>query len=56
MLHDPALISEVRAWLSKAAKDLAASAYESQADPPFADAIVFRSQQAVEKSLKAFLS
>ncbi|MGC9970448.1 MAG: HEPN domain-containing protein [Bryobacteraceae bacterium] len=56
MSPDPALIAEVRAWLSKAAKDLAAAQYESQADPPFADDIVFHSQQAVEKSLKAFLS
>ena len=56
MPHDPALVAEVRAWLSKAAKDLAAAAYESQAGPPFTDDIVFHSQQAVEKSLKAFLS
>jgi HEPN domain-containing protein len=56
MPHDPALIVEVRAWLSKAAKDLAAAEYESQAVPPFADDIVFHSQQAAEKSLKALLS
>jgi HEPN domain-containing protein len=56
MRHDPALVAEVRAWLSKAGKDLAAAAYELQADPPFADDIVFHAQQAAEKSLKAFLS
>jgi HEPN domain-containing protein len=56
MPHDPALAAEVRAWLSKAAKDLAAADYESRADPPFAEDIVFHSQQAVEKSLKALLS
>lgn len=56
MPPDPALIAEVRAWLSKASKDLAAAQYESQADPPFADDIVFHSQQAVEKALKAYLS
>jgi len=56
MPHDPALAAEVRAWLSKAGKDLAAAAYELQAKPPFADDIVFHAQQAVEKSLKAFLS
>ena len=56
MPHDPALIAEVRAWLSKAAKDLAAADYELRADPPFVEDIVFHSQQAVEKSLKAFLS
>jgi hypothetical protein len=32
----PALVAEVRAWLSKAGKDLAAARYELQADPPFA--------------------
>lgn len=56
MPHDPALIAEVRGWLSKAAKDLAAAEYELQADPPFAEDILFHSQQAAEKSLKAFLS
>ena len=56
MAHDPALVAEVRAWLSKAGKDLAAAQYELQADPPFSEDIVFHSQQAAEKSLKAFLS
>lgn len=53
---DPALLTEVRGWLVKGGKDLAAADYELQADPPFCDDIVFHSQQAVEKSLKAFLS
>jgi HEPN domain-containing protein len=56
MPDDPALVAEVRAWLSKGGKDLAAAEYELQADPPFADDIVFHAQQAAEKSLKAFLS
>jgi HEPN domain-containing protein len=56
MQHDPAHVAEVRAWLSKGGKDLAAAEYELQADPPFADDIVFPAQQAAEKSLKAFLS
>jgi HEPN domain-containing protein len=56
MPHDPALVAEVRAWLSKAGKDLAAAQYELQADPPFSEDIAFHSQQAAEKSLKAFLS
>ena len=56
MPYDPALVAEVRSWLSKGGKDLAAAEYELQADPPFADDIVFHAQQAAEKSLKAFLS
>ncbi len=56
MQHDPALVAEVRAWLSKAGKDLATAEYESRAEPPFTDDIVFHAQQAAEKSLKAFLS
>jgi HEPN domain-containing protein len=56
MPHDPALVAEVHAWLSKAGKDLGAAEYELQADPPFSDDIVFHAQQAAEKSLKAFLS
>ena len=50
MPHDPALVAEVRAWLSKAGKDLAAAEYELQADPPFSEDILFHSQQAAEKS------
>ena len=56
MPHHPSLAADVRGWLSKAGKDLAAAAYELQAKPPFADDIVFHAQQAAEKSLKAFLS
>ncbi len=56
MPHDPALVAEVNAWLTKARKDLATAAYEMQADPPFAEDVVFHSQQAAEKALKAFLS
>ena len=56
MPHDPALVAEVRAWLSKAAKDLATAEYELRADPPFTDDIAFHAQQATGKSLKAFLS
>jgi HEPN domain-containing protein len=56
MPHDPALVAEVRGWLSKAGRDLAAAQYELQAVPPFSEDIAFHSQQAAEKSLKAFLS
>jgi len=52
MPHDPALVAEVRAWLSKASKDLGAAQYELLADPPFSEDIVFHSQQAAEKIAK----
>ena len=56
MPHDPALVAETRAWLAKAARDLGAAVYELKAEPPFADDIAFHAQQAVEKTLKAFLT
>jgi HEPN domain-containing protein len=56
MPNDPALVAEIRSWLLKASKDLAAATYESQATPPFSEDIVFHAQQAVEKGLKAFLT
>lgn len=56
MPHDPARVAEARAWLLKARKDLDAADYELRADPPFSDDIAFHAQQAVEKTLKAFLS
>ena len=56
MPHDDALFAETRGWLIKAARDLATAAYELKANPPFAEDIVFHAQQAVEKTLKAFLT
>lgn len=56
MPHDPALIAEVRGWLAKAAKDLAAGDYDLLAQPPFLEDAAFHAQQAAEKTLKAFLS
>ncbi|MEW6744074.1 MAG: HEPN domain-containing protein [Planctomycetota bacterium] len=55
MPHDPALIAETKAWLTRALRDLEAATFELQADPPFAEDIAFHAQQAAEKSLKAFL-
>lgn len=56
MPHDPELVSETRAWLVKAAQDLAAADHELTASPPLLEDIVFHAQQAAEKSLKAFLT
>ncbi len=56
MAHDPELVEETRGWLVKAARDLANAAYELQAEPPFAGDAVFHAQQAVEKTLKGFLT
>jgi HEPN domain-containing protein len=56
MPHDPELVAETRAWLTKAWLDLAAADHELTAEPPFVEDIVFHSQQAVEKSFKALLT
>lgn len=56
MSPEPALVAETRAWLSKAARDIAAGEYEMTASPPFTGDAVFHAQQAVEKSPKAFLT
>lgn len=55
MPHDPVRIMETTAWLRRAASDLRAAAHELGADPPILDDLVFHCQQAVEKSMKAFL-
>lgn len=56
MPHDPILIVDTKAWLKKAANDLRAAALDLEADPPLLEDVVFHCQQAVEKSLKAFLT
>jgi HEPN domain-containing protein len=56
MPHDLALIAETRAWLEKAAEDLAAAALDLAANPPLCADTAFHAQQAVEKALKAFLT
>jgi hypothetical protein len=53
---NPALVADVRGWILKARKDLGAADYEMLAIPPFAEDVLFHSQQATEKTLKAFLS
>lgn len=54
MPHDPELVAETRAWLSKAKSDLDAAAFELTAEPPFTADMVFHAQQAVEKAFKGF--
>ena len=56
MAHDAAKVSEVRAWFARAAEDLRAAAHELTAEPPILGDLVFHCQQAIEKSLKGFLS
>ena len=56
MPHDPVRIAETKSWLVKAARDLRAADHEWSATPPLRDDIAFHCQQAVEKSLKAFLT
>lgn len=56
MQPDDARVEETRSWLSKALKDLEAARHDFRAEPPLLEDIVFHSQQAVEKSLKALLT
>jgi hypothetical protein len=43
---DPALVRETQGWLRKAAEDLRAADFETQASPTLASDIVFHAQQA----------
>lgn len=56
MPPDPALVLETKAWLGKAKQDLVAAQHDTTAVPPLLEDISFHSQQAVEKTLKAFLT
>ncbi len=53
---DPALVEDTRAWLTKALMDLRAADILLRAAPPLLGNVVFHSQQAAEKALKAFLA
>lgn len=48
-------LTETAMWLVKAAHDLRAAGGLSRMKPPVTDAVMFHCQQAVEKTLKAFL-
>ena len=55
-MPDPALVSETKEWLAKAADDLRAAEHGMSASPPLLADVLFHCQQAVEKLLKAFLT
>lgn len=53
---DPELVAETRAWLERAARDLAAGAVDLSANTPLTGDAAFHAQQAAEKSMKGFLT
>jgi HEPN domain-containing protein len=56
MPHDPALVADTRAWLSKALMDLRAADLLLSTAPLLLGDVVFHCQQAAEKAMKAFLA
>ncbi|MBI4644340.1 MAG: HEPN domain-containing protein [Deltaproteobacteria bacterium] len=52
---DPVLVADTHSWLRKASTDLRAAQHDLAASPPLLADAAFHCQQAVEKSLKAFL-
>ena len=56
MPHDPVRVADTRAWLWKAQADLRAGGVDLGATPPLTGDAAFHAQQAVEKTLKAFLT
>jgi len=55
MPHDLVLILETKGWLKKAALDIRSAEHAFSAIPPILSDAVYHSQQAAEKTLKAFL-
>lgn len=55
MQPDPVRVAETAAWIKKGRKDLWRAENALAADPPDPEDCLFHCQQAVEKSLKAFL-
>ena len=51
----PPDLEEIKRWLQKAHRDLAAAKQLLSTEPPPTDIAAFHAQQAVEKLLKAFL-
>jgi HEPN domain-containing protein len=56
MPHDPARVAETREWLEKVGLDLRGARIDLEAKPPLPEDALFHCQQAVEKSMKAFLA
>jgi len=56
MPHDPARVAETREWLQKASLDMRGARIDLEAEPPLLEDALFHCQQAVEKTLKAFLA
>ncbi len=53
---DPVLADEVRGWLRKADTDLRSADADLAVEPPIPEDVLFHSQQAVEKAIKAYLT
>lgn len=56
MAQDPAHVIATQAWFIKANEDLREAEFVLTASPPFIGSSLFHSEQAVEKSLKGFLT
>src|ERR1039457_2583626 len=56
MPGDEVLVSDTRAWLEQAAKDLRRVEILLAVTPPDVEGALFHSQQAAEKALKGFLT
>lgn len=56
MTPNPELVSETKAWLSKAAHDIRMAELALQDDPPMTDQAVYHAQQAAEKAMKGLLT
>lgn len=52
----PEKVKEVRSWFRKATNDLRGADIDLAASPPLIEDALFHCQQAVEKSLKGFLT
>jgi HEPN domain-containing protein len=56
MAVDPEGLADAEAWLRKAVLDVRSARVDLAASPPIVSDALFHTQQAVEKSLKAFLA